>query len=448
MPIDKYAGTVRRVQPPRPKPTAQPLRLRNGGAAYLAAACTLALCVYGFAESARRLAAENWIAYPSDNSLERAVELTPRNGLAWLRLGQLGARRGDDPELVISRLRRAVELESYSSEARIALALQLDRRGDSEESERQLLEAAELDRTFGPAIALANFYVRRGDAEQFWRWLREAAGKSQSGLAQAIDLCWRAVDDPALILEKGVPDTPEGNRYYLEFLLGQQRADEAAGAWGRIQDSLQPSDTPLAANYVRHLLDRGDIPTAVAVWNRMCSARLLPYEPLSAASGPVLTNGAFAREPTAMGFDWRVSRAEGVYWTLDQETAGESGLAIELGGNQAEKLVLLDQVVPVAPSTSYQVNFRYRTSGLPEETGIRAGLENFKNGSLLLRSEMLRASEKSEQQAFTLRTPAGVDSARLFFGYERAKGTSRQKGTIWLAAVEMMPAGAADGRAR
>jgi hypothetical protein len=94
------------------------------------------------------------------------------------------------------------------------------------------------------------------------------------------------------------------------------------------------------------------------------------------------------------------------------------------------------------------VNFRYRTSGLPEETGIRAGLENFKNGSLLLRSEMLRASEKSEQQAFTLRTPAGVDSARLFFGYERAKGTSRQKGTIWLAAVEMMPAGATDGRAR
>lgn len=448
MSIDRHEGTVRRVQPPRPKPTAQPLRLRNGPAVYLAAAGTFALCIHGATESARRLAAENWIAYPSDNSLERAVELTPRNGLAWLRLGQLGARRGDDPELVISRLRRAVDLEPYSSEARIALALQLDRRGDTEESERQLLRAAELDRTFNPAIALANFYARRGDAEQFWRWLRQAAGKSQAGLAQAIDLCWRAVDDPALILERGVPDTPEGNRYYLEFLLGQQRADAAAGAWERIQDGLQPGDTPLAANYVRHLLDRGDIPAAVAAWNRMCSARLLPYEPLSPAKGPVLTNGSFVREPTAIGFDWRVSRTEGVYWTLDRQASGESGLAIELGGNQAEKLVLLDQVVPLAPSTSYQLNFRYRTSGLPEETGIRAGVENFRNGSLLLRSEMLRASETIEQREITLRTPAGVDSARLYFGYERAKGTSRQKGTIWLAAVEMTPAGAGGGQTR
>jgi hypothetical protein len=180
----------------------------------------------------------------------------------------------------------------------------------------------------------------------------------------------------------------------------------------------------------------------------MCSARLLPYEPLSPASGPVLTNGTFAREPTAVGFDWRISRTDGVYWTLDREPAGETGLAIELGGNQAERLVLLDQVVPVAPSTSYRLNFRYRTAGLPEETGIRAGIENFRNGSMLLRSEMLLASETLEQQELTLRIPAGVDSARLFFGYERAKGTSRQKGTIWLAAVEMLPAGAADGRAR
>lgn len=445
MPIEQYAGTARKVPPPRPKPTAQPLRLKNGVTAYLIAACTLALCIYGSIESARRLAAENSIAFPSEGSLERAAELTPRNGVAWLRLGQLGARRGEDPELLIGRLRRAVELEPYSSEARIALALQLDRRGDFDESERQLLLAAELDRGFSPAIALANFYVRRGDSERFWRWLREAAGKSEAGLAQAIDLCWRAVDDPALILEKGVPDTPEGNRYYLNFVLGQQRVDAAAAAWERMRDGLHPGDTALASRYVSQLLERGEIAAAVAVWNRMCSSRLLPYEPLSPVSGPVLTNGRFEREPTAIGFDWRISRTDGVYWTLEQEPAGEAGLAIEFGGNQAEKLVLLDQVVPVAPSTSYRLNFRYRTTGLPEETGIRAGIESFRNGATLLRSEMLRASETLEQQELTLRTPAGVDSARLFFGYERAKGTSRQKGTIWLAAVEMLPA---DGRAR
>jgi tetratricopeptide (TPR) repeat protein len=448
MPIEQYAGTVRRVDPPRPKPAAQPLRLKNNAAAYVLAACTLALCIHGSVESARRMAAERWIAFPADDSLERAVELTPGNGLAWLRLGQVSARRGDDPRRVIGLLERAVALETYSSEARIALALQLDRAGDFEASERQLLRAAGLDRSVIPAIALANFYVRRGDAEQFWRWLREAAGKSPAGLAQAVELCWRAVDDPAAILEKGVPDTPEGNRYYLGFVLSQQRLDAAEAVWERMRDGLQPGDASLAAQYVGQLLDQGNVAGAVAVWNRICSARLVSCQPLSPKTGPLLTNGAFERDPTAAGFDWRIPRADGIYWTLDRDPSGQAGLAIQLEGNQAEKLLLLEQIVPVAPSTSYRLSFRYRTAGLPDETGIWAGFADFRTGAPLAPPQMLRASGTLAPAALTLRVPAGLDAARLVFGYERAKGTSRQKGTIWLGEFEMLADGVSGGPPR
>lgn len=447
-PIEEHLETVRKLQPDRSKPTAHSLRLKNSPAAYLAAAGILAFCVYGIAEASRRLAAEAWIANPGGDSLDRAVALTPGNGLAWLRLGQRNSRLGNDSAEAIGQLKKAVELESYSSEARIALAFELERSGQFDTSEQELLRAVEIDRTHRPAIALANFYARRGDSGKFWQWIQQAASFSPAGLDQAIELCLRAADEPLLILERGLPDTRQANRRFLELLLAQDRLDAAGAAWDRLQRDLQPGDGPLGSDYVDKLLRRGDITRAVEVWNRMCSARLISYEPVFEAGGSVLTNPEFEHEPTGIGFDWQVSRPEGIYWKLERQAGGSSALAIDFGGNQAESVTLLAQIVPLAPETVYEAAFRYRTAGLPDQTGVWVGIEDFERGTLLARSGHLRSSEALDRQTIRLRTTSDTDAGRLVVRYERVPGTPRQKGTIWLTGFEMRPAGQPSEQAR
>src|SRR5690606_17812558 len=121
--------------------------------------------------------------------------------------------------------RRAVELAPLDLTPRLELTATLQASGKDDEAEAALLEAAELDQGYRPRWSLTNYYLRKGETEKFWQSARETLLAYPESAAMVLGLCWRAFGDSTLILDRAVPDEPEVQRRYFEYLLDQERLE-------------------------------------------------------------------------------------------------------------------------------------------------------------------------------------------------------------------------------
>ena len=371
-------------------------------------------------------------------SLEHAVRLTPTNSDAWSRLGELLERRGDSAGAA-GALTRALELNRYDAGVWVNLALHWESEGDAKKAEQYLREAARVDGTFFPRWALANFYLRQEGPDQFWTAIRDAMSRNRADLPAAFELCWRAFDDVGEILEKAIPDLPEINRQYCQFLLETRRTAAVAGVWKRIAGQLQSADFPLARQYVNALLADRQVDDAVQVWNGLCQTGLVQFKPLDLARGPLLTNGNFLVPPSALAFDWRVAEAEGVIGGVEN-SAGRPSLRLRLSGTHPESIELLSQLAPAVERATYRVKYRYSTAGLPINTGLYWTIEDAAGGEKLLITPPLAAQEDWKEDSTTFQTGPKTRLIRVIFAYRRSPGTTRVQGSVALTDVDLSPA--------
>jgi hypothetical protein len=376
---------------------------------FLGLLAALALC--GAAYWSLRLACADRLFHArSIESRRRAAELVPGN-----------VRYQANSDLAV------VRLSPYGSAARIRLGFQAELAGDQKGAEDWFLKAAEVDRTYEPRWALANFYFRRGRAEEFWLWARRSAEMAYQNQSALFDLSWRMSQDPDTILRRAIPDRPRILAQYLDYLLRLRKLEPASRAVSRLIPLAGAEDQKLLLAYCDRLLEAGQSTAAVASWNLLAARALIPHEPLEPSAGRSLTNGDFAIEPTSSGFDWRVAAVGGVAVSRPRPPGG---IRFSFSGNQPENALLLSQLLPLAPSTKYRFRFERSASGISSGSGLQWVLQEGPTGG-----ELGRLPETASEFPFT--TPAGCRLANLSLVYRRAPGTTRIEGSLVLHRVTL-----------
>lgn len=360
-----------------------------------------------------RLARADWaFRNGSPEGTARALELAPDN-TEYLSLAALQAEYGGgDPRPLLERI---AALNPTAAAPRIQLGLAAELRGDAAEAERRLLEAYKLDRQFETRWTLANFYLRQGRADDFWTWMRSALEMSYGDRRPAFDLCWRMSGDAEEISRRSIPDRPEVLAAYVSYLLDTGRAVNAAAPALRLARAGRDRDKPLLYAAVDAL-----IVDALIEGRRGADAVQL-WQALGHPAPAGVTNPSFAAPLVEHGFDWRLSRPQGVTHLSVDAPAGHR---IQLSGAQPESTELLRQAVGgLQPGATYRLQWEARTDQLRPAAGF----------------EWRIAEAAADLQAGQLVFTAPGEIAILRLHYARPQGEVRAEGWLELRGVRLLP---------
>jgi len=394
------------------------MRLVISRAIRLAAISALACATYF---SLRMALADHLFRSGTAAGAGRALGLEPDNAVYALRFGQ--------PE-------RAAALQPRLAEAWIELGLAAERRGQGDQAESFLERAVTMDATYTPVWTLANFYARRGDGARF---LAAANSALQIGDPAHYDpvplfrLAWSIPLYPAAILQT-IPPQERIEALYLNFLLATNRPGAARPVAQRLLAHPQLRDWLPMLAYCDRLIADGEAHQAVSLWNTYVGRTALGRPLLEPAAGVSLTNGKFAWEPLAHGFDWRVLPVERVFCI---RAGRPGGMRFIFDGHQAERCQMLEQVVPVVADTRYGLQVRYRTDEIPPGAGPRWRIFDAITRQEIPTDAVPLSNPLDADATVRFITPPGTRLARLALVYERVPGTVRIAGTLHIERVTL-----------
>jgi len=356
---------------------------------------------------------------------EKALALTPWQAAYYVQLAALIS--DDDPKRASEALRRAVALNPSDSVSWIELGLRVEGDGHGAAAEPYFLRAAEVDKEYLPKWTLANYYFRRDEESKFWFWAKAAAQMLYGDPQPLFRLSGKVVEDGNLIdrLEIRRPDIQAA---YLTYLLSQSRVDLIGPATGRLLDQGRESDVPLLLTACDRLIEAKLVNEALAVWNRLAKARMIPYARLDPDAEKLLSDDNFLPDPTVKGFAWQVPAADGISASREENP---SGLRLMFSGGQPENCEPLFRVLPVREKTAYEFTALYRTAGIQPDAGLGRRVTDIEGGNIMGVPESL-ASEDGAQTKIRFVTPSGCHVVRIALAYRRALGTTRIEGSIVL----------------
>ena len=407
------------------------------------AACLAALPALGCAiyYSARVAVADSFFRQDTPESLAQAVKADPGNAayhqLFAEHLESLGRN-------AIQERETAALLSPLDSHYWIDLGAEAEVHGDYPAAERYYLKAASVDRKFAPRWALMNFYLRRHEEAPFWQWAHKAMEMAYGDSSEIFRLCWLMTDDKASIARK-IPQTDYLRLEYLRFLMGDGHLDAAVPVALDAAERATPSDVNLLLEFCGRAMAVNP-EAAMQVWNDLSRRKLLgstnaPFARLDPHAGAIVTNGAFAAVPLEMGFDWHLSRSDGV----SVSTTAGAGASVELTGEQPQAVTVLNQWIPVEDGKTYRIEYQYSAEAdgpltAQQASGLAWEIENPLTGALLARGENLKSGVNGATGHVDFKA-AGIALAMLSLRYERAPGTVRReaKFTIQKVASRLRP---------
>ncbi|HLK62583.1 MAG TPA: tetratricopeptide repeat protein [Bryobacteraceae bacterium] len=362
-----------------------------------------------------------------------ALRWAPTQAAYHVRLAVLAEQ--SDPALALSEWRRAIELDPQDPRAYIDLGLKLERDGQLQEAEQDLLSAAAVDHEYLPKWTLANFYFRRQNAAQFWPWAKAAAEMMYGEGTPLFRLCGEWAEDGNLI-ERLRIERPEVRAHYLSYLLDYGGPDVASillPATRAVLDQDRKEDLPLLMRACDRLIEGRQFEAAIDVWNRLAESRRIPLGGVGPQTGSVI-NGTFSAAPTLHGFDWRMPACAGVSLSMENRSPG---LRLTFSGEQRDCTFLL-QYVPLRDKTNYQLTIAYRTAGIPADSGLVWRVTDLQT-SQLLAEEPVPSSESRQSLTISFRTPANCGIVNLSLQYRHIPDQLRIRGILELRSVISQP---------
>src|ERR1019366_9198548 len=152
----------------------------------------------------------------------------------------------------------------------IELALQDESEGNYAESEKLLLGAFAVDRTYLPRWSLANFYFRRDNLPAFWMWARKAAEMPSEDMGPLFELCWHVTPNAGELAKAVLTDDRAVVRQYLSFLMDKNQMDALASVAPRLVRVGNPeADRAFLLGAINRLVAANDGVSAEAVWKSM-----------------------------------------------------------------------------------------------------------------------------------------------------------------------------------
>jgi tetratricopeptide (TPR) repeat protein len=397
----------------------------------------IAILAAGFAAagiwSVRLAWADYWFRKQTLAGTRKALEITPGQAAYYYRLALLSS--DDSPATAIEALKRAVTLNPADSLSWIELGLRYEAAGDNARAEQCLLRAIDEDAEYLPRWTLANYYFRRNDPLRFWFWAKQAAAMAYGDPLPLFRLCGQMGEDGNLIDRLAIRN-PSLRASYLAYVAGLDRVDLLGPPTRRVLEENRESDTPLLLSVCDRLLERNRVDEALDIWNRLATARRIPFGARSPSKRSPLTNGSFTVAPTSQGFDWRLPEVDGVSAAREDSPGG---LRLTFSGHQPERCEVLVQYVPVEEKRKYELRFLYRTSDIPPGTGLTWRVAAV-NGAASLGEGKDLSAENETQEQLSFQTPAGCRLVRLSLAYQRSLGTTRIAGFIVLGSVDLVSA--------
>lgn len=377
-------------------------------------------CLFGIWSSWKLARADYLFRQDTPVSIRSAILLAPDASAYYMRLAQL------DEGNARNLLETALRLNQYNAQADIELGLRYEADGDPAKAEKLLLHAFSIDHTYVPRWSLANFYLRQGNMSGFWTWARGAAEMPSDDIGGLFQLCWRVSPDPVVIAQNILNNNPQVLRQYLVFLVGKDQPQAVAGIASRLLSNSSPAtDRPLLFSVVNWLVAGGDSTAASAVWNQMVQQKW------AFADKTMPNNASFTREPQPVSFDWSLPSYPGLHsWP------GPNGLETEFTGEEPESCTIAEQALVLTPG-NYTMEYSYRTTDIPPDTGIHWQILDAKSGAVLAESPTL--SSRALQQE-TLSFSVGPQSSllRLRLAYQRTLGTVRISGTLVIPSTRII----------
>ncbi|HVN94181.1 MAG TPA: hypothetical protein VMT38_10820 [Terracidiphilus sp.] len=377
------------------------------------------ICVYGIWCSWRLARADYLFRLNTAESVRAAIRLEPDSWEYYMRLALL------DDAHAQQLLESAVKLDPYNAEADIELSLRHEGAGDYRNAEKLLLDAFAIDRTYLPRWSLANFYFRRNNLPAFWAWARVAAEMPSDNMRPLFELCWRLSPDPNQIERRIVNNNPELIRQYLDFLLAKEQLPAAAEVADRLTEVGDPeTDDKEMFSVIDRLIAASEGDKAKDVWSVLVDKHWV------VADRGVPNNPNFARDPQPVGFDWTIPSYTGLHsWP------GPSGLETEFSGSQPENCTIAEQAI-VLPPGNYEMQYSYRTNGIPLETGLRWQIMAAGSEMALTESPDL-SSETMSRGNVEFSIPPDRPLVHLRLQYRRTLGTPKISGTLVISSVQI-----------
>ncbi len=370
----------------------------------------------------------------SATALERGLQIEPENIELAVWDALLMSYKDDPSPEVDKQLLHALRMNPMSSEVLIALGLRAERQGDNAQAERYLLQATEVDHTFKPASAFANFCVRSGQPDKFWPMARRCLNLDPLNLdpRPIFDLAWNLTDDAAKI-QAILP--PGGPRWidYLGYLMDTKRPDAAATVWPRALaafDASRPGNVEALARYCGFMAESQKTASAVRAWNQLVDHQIIQSGLLDPAAGLSVADPNFSFPGGTGLFSWQVNKAEGLF-----VNGGASAVRIELDGNEPEPLTLLSTTAAVLPGRAYRLVWNYDASqlGLPRDQGFDIRIVQ-QPGNLLSQCQPFLSVAETGACSFTSGEHSQV---RIELVYKRALGTTRARGMLMISNIHL-----------
>jgi len=400
-------------------------------ATLLLRAVVVAVCCFATWMSVRHARADLAGAPGTQEAFERGLRIERGNMEQIVSAALLKSYKGDPSPAVDEQLLHAAQVNPMSSEVLLALAQRAELRGDNALAERYYLQATEVDHSFRPASAYANFCVRTGQPDKFWPMAKRCLNLDPLLFdpGPIFDLAWHLTDDEAKI-RTILPGTGRPLIAYLGYLMRTNRADIAAAVWPEVlkaADLSDPANRALISGYCDYMARAGRMTAAVEGWNQLVSRGIVSGGVLDPSKGVSISDSDF-RFVSAKGlFNWQVSGDDGVF-----VTGSASGLRLELDGNEPENFVALSTTAPILPGKSYRLTWAYDSSQLsaPQDPGFQIRIVQEPGKQTTICQPFLG---RGETGACTFSAAADVGQASVGLRYARASGTTRPRGMLLLS---------------
>jgi Flp pilus assembly protein TadD len=317
---------------------------------------------------------------------EQATALSPNDYRLWFQLGNARGLVGDDAGAELA-LRRAVELAPNYPE---------------------------------PHWYLGNLLLRTGRDEQAFAELRLAAAENpKTYLPQVFDLAWHVFKGDMAAVLAATGDTPAARAGLADYLLKQQRLDDALRLWSNLNPAQQQEQYETGAKLEAALV------TAKRYHGALDVERALHKQ--DSASLPTegqLLNGGFESPVGPAGrswYDWQVTPVAQAQINLDERVKHSDRRSLRIVFNAASALDFhhVAQLVVVAPQTLYRLAYFVRTEELQSSSTLLTEVVDASDETRVLAASAPLANGTSDWQPVALEFKTGAQTEAVIVRLRR-----------------------------
>jgi tetratricopeptide (TPR) repeat protein len=425
------------------------LPLANTRARLLLLVCCSALALLLGFLAVRNAIAAHYLGRDTREGYERAVRLEPRNPRNWYLLGRsyLYDLEQPDPVKAVSALRKSVELDPYSAEAMLDLAIAYDGEGDTAQARATLVSAQRVyPLSADVAWSYGNFLLRQGEQEAAFAQLHTALELDPKRAAEAFSRVLRLQPDASTVLDRVVPATPATYVPILHMLSDAGDMETAQQVWFRLIGLNQKVPLREVVPFFDALIHERRPDQAAQLWPQ--GVAIMENPPPNDPVGSLLWDGSFESGFRGGGFGWRftpVSRNVQISFDRAEKHTGEQSLRILFNGRENLKFEDACHSIVPEPGRSYLLTGWVKTQSLTSSEGVRLQINAFTNaGAVSTQSGEIHGTQPWTQLQLVWTAPqeTGFGTVCIDRKMSDMPGSDIQ-GAAWIDDVVMIPAGAA-----